>query len=148
MAMGSHRGVRQGREWVRFSWKCLWGQSRGGQRQDWSQELVGQQWCEAGKDHPGAGVALTPRKEALGTIFTVCKCLNLHGEDSLGEPTCLSVLENGCGVQGSLRRAGISLIPGQAGFSSSPGQASSYLDLSSDGLAVMSSPSKGACQPL
>lgn len=68
---------------------------------------MGQQWCEAGRTTKALGVALPPRKEALGTTFTVCKCLKVHGKDSLGELT-LSVLENGCEVQGSLRRAGIS----------------------------------------
>lgn len=95
---------------------------------------MGQQWCEAGKDHSVTGVALPPRKEALGTIFTVCKCLNPMGKTAL-ENQLASVLENGWGVQGSLRRAGTSLLPGQAGCSSSPGQASSYSELPSDGLA-------------
>ena len=45
---------REGKEpgWFEIS---PWGQSRGGQRQDWSQELVGQQQSKAGEDDPSTG---------------------------------------------------------------------------------------------
>lgn len=96
MAMGSHKGVKQGRKGVRFSWKCLFGaRVEVGRGKTRARNLWVSSGMRLGRTTLSTGVALTPRKEAVGTIFTVCKCLNLHGEDSLENQLASQFLKMG-----------------------------------------------------
>lgn len=116
----------------RVCWKCPSGAGVGaGQGQDWSQDLVGQQLREAGEDRPGTGSGTVPQEGAPGATIPVHKLLWKVG---LRGPTLLSVvLENGVEHRAVPEEQMSGLVPGRAGLSSAPGQASSCSQPSSGG---------------
>lgn len=117
--MESHRGFRQGRKGDRWVGNVPlgpeWGIGRGktGARSHWVRSSV-----RLGSTTQALEVALPHRKEIPGATNPVCKSSNLHGKDELFPQLFLKM-----GVKS------------RAGFSSSPGQASSCLGCPVMGLA-------------